>query len=69
MENIVSITLIGVQEEDTLYSSHEEADTRMVLHASKANEFFADANTDGCVILSSTYTDVLVLLVHYFDKF
>jgi hypothetical protein len=49
-------------------STHEEADTRMLLHAIHADKVFAEFGVKGRIIIKSPDTDVLVLCVHYFSK-
>ena len=43
------------------YSTQEEADTRMLLHAVHASHGFEASNIDGRVVIKSPDTDVLVL--------
>jgi len=45
---------------DFLKASHEEADTRMILHA-------VNSNTDSIVVMTRD-TDVVLLLAHHFAK-
>ena len=56
------ITATGVTDMPSLYSTHEEADTRMVLHAINA------AGHKDRVIIRSDDTDVLVILLYYFSE-
>ena len=51
-----------------LYCSHEEADTRMLLHAMHADKEFGRKNTKGRIIVKSPDTDVFVLCVHFFPS-
>jgi hypothetical protein len=48
-----------------LFSTHEEADTRMLLHAIHADKVFAESGVKGRIIIKSPDTDALVLCVHY----
>ena len=52
-----------------LFSTQEEADTRMILHMSHANEVFARANVAGKIIVRTHDTDVLLLCIYYFPQF
>ena len=63
-----SISSSGVEDATTLFSSQEEADTRMLLHVSSSNTDFGCSGVRGNVIIKSADTDVLVLAVHYFPK-
>jgi hypothetical protein len=51
-----------------LYCSHEEADTRMVLHAMHADKEFGRKNTKGRILVKSPDTDVFVLCLHFFPS-
>ena len=53
---------------DELSSTHEEADTRMLLHAMKADETFQRNGVSGHTVVQATDTDVMVLLIHYYIK-
>ena len=57
-----------LQDVSELFCTHEEADTRMVLHAMSANEIYQSRGVQGRIIVSSSDTDVMVLLVHYFPQ-
>ncbi len=52
-----------------LFSSQEEADTRIFLHLCHINQLFQDTSVEGRIIIKSPDTDVLVLAVHYFPQF
>lgn len=52
----------GSTNEEELYCTHEEADTRMVFHATSA------IDTYQRVIIRCDDTDVLVLLMYYYSK-
>ena len=56
-ELVKAITPSGVSSLDSLYSNHEEADTRMILHACSLSK-------DHDRIIRSDDTDVLVLVVY-----
>ena len=62
------ITLSGVEDVKGLSSSQVEADTRMILHAMKASKRLSLTSTSARLIVHSPDTDVLVLLVHYFER-
>ena len=51
-----------------LSSSQVEGDTRMLLHAIKASEKLQSVSTSAQLIVHSPDTDVLVLLIYYFNK-
>jgi hypothetical protein len=51
-----------------LVSTQEEADTRMLLHASHADAVFEEAGQQGRILITSAVTDVLVLAIHYFSQ-
>ena len=62
------LTSSGVEDVEDLSSSKVEGDTRMILHAAKASERLSPTSTSARLIILSPDTDVLVLLVHYFDR-
>lgn len=62
----MSLSSQGSVEADNLACTHEEADTRMLLHAMDADLKFQD--TDGRIIIKTPDTDVVVLAVYYFPK-
>jgi hypothetical protein len=62
------ISSVGVSSCADLYCSHEEADTRMLLHAMHADNEFGRKNTKGRIIVKSPDTDVFVLCVHFFPS-
>ena len=62
------ISSVGVSRCAALYCSHEEADTRMLLHAMHADKEFGRKNTKGRIIVKSPDTDVFVLCVHFFPS-
>ena len=51
-----------------MHSSHEEADTRMILHAIVADRQFKEQKVKGRIIIKCSDTDVLVLFVHVFPN-
>lgn len=67
-EEVVCISAQGVENVQELYSSQEEADTRLLLHASHINASLQNSQMRGRIIIRSPDTDVLVLAVHYFSK-
>ena len=60
------IGLTRKQPADNLACTHEEADTRMPLHAVDADLKFQD--TDGRIIIKTPDTYVVVLAVYYFPQ-
>lgn len=58
----------GCEDVPLLNSNHEEADTRMILHAIYANDQFKLKEVQGRIIIKSPDTDVLVLAIHHFPK-
>ena len=46
----------------------EEADTRIILHALYSDKLYQEINVQGCIVVKSPDTEVLVLYVHYFPK-
>jgi len=61
-EKAVCVTLTTAEELETLKSNHEEADTRLLLHAKYAT------HPRSRIIIQSPDTDVLVLCVAHFDE-
>lgn len=61
-EEVVAISNNSQKRLTDLYSSQEEADTRMVLHAINLSSHFSRT------IIRTDDTDVLVLLLHYKDR-
>ena len=57
-----------LQDVSELFCTHEEASTRMVLHAMSANEIYQSRGVQGRIIVSSSDTDVMILFVHYFPQ-
>ncbi|CAC5383566.1 unnamed protein product [Mytilus coruscus] len=49
-----------------LFCSHEEANTRILLHVIHSDKIFQQLNIRGLIIVKCSDTDVLVLCVHYF---
>ena len=60
------IGLTRKQPADNLACTHEEADTRMLLHAMDADLKFQD--TDGRIIIKTPDTDVVSLVVYYIPQ-
>ena len=60
--------MAGVQEAVDFYSTHEEAETRMILHALHASNVFKRNDMTGRVIINTPDTDVLVLAFHYYPQ-
>jgi len=51
-----------------LFSTQEEADTRIILHALHADKQFGVSKVRGRIVIKCSDTDVLVLCVHYFPR-
>ena len=64
----ISITSAGTEIKQDLQYHQEEADTRMLCHAMKADLTFADKGIEGDIILKSPDTDVVMLAAHYFHQ-
>ena len=62
------LTSSGVKDVEGLSSSQVEGDTRMILHAVKASERLSPTSTSARLIIHSPDMDVLVMLVHYFER-
>ena len=58
----------GVSDCQELLCTHEEADTRMILHAIHADKTFGESGIKGRVIVKSPDTDFLILCIHYFPS-
>jgi hypothetical protein len=53
---------VDIQKVDSLQSTHEQADTRLILHSLFESK---SSPTDSYIIIYSPDTDVFVLLLHY----
>lgn len=62
------VTGSGTQDAPDLFCSHEEADTRMLLHAWDADRSFASLGRNGRVIIKTPDTDVVVLTLYYYPR-
>jgi hypothetical protein len=58
----------GMLDCSCLASTQEEADTRIILHALYSDKLYQENNVQGCIVVKSPDTQVLVLYVHYFPK-
>lgn len=58
----IMVTMSGCVPLETLQNNHEEADTKLILHAKSC------ANTNNDIVIVCDDTDVLVLLVHFINK-
>ena len=67
-ETTKCVTSQSTQHVAELFCTHEEADTRMLLHVNHADTEFRARNLEGTVVVESPDTDVLVLLVYFFDR-
>lgn len=63
-QRVVSVTSNGVDNVDYLFSSHEEADTRLLLHVNDSKTRFGSKNA----VIWSPATDVLVLCVAFQEE-
>ena len=59
------LTSSGAQKVTNLQCTQEEADTRMIFYAVKADLSVKENSVKGRVIIKSKDTDVLVLAIHY----
>lgn len=59
----------GISDCSDIYSSREEADTRIILHALHADKMFGLKGTKGRIIIKSPDTGVLILAVHFSPPF
>ena len=50
------------------FSSHEEADTKMIFHSIDADIMFEKSHEKGQIIIRSADTDVLVLILYYYQQ-
>jgi hypothetical protein len=46
----------------------QEINTRIILHALYSDKLYQENNVQGCIVVKSPDTEVLVLYVHYFPK-
>jgi hypothetical protein len=67
-ETVKMLNQNGMLDCSCLASTHEEADTRIILHALYSDKLYRENNVQGRIVVKSPDTDVLVLLVHYFPK-
>jgi hypothetical protein len=67
-ETVKMLNQNGMLDCSCLASTQEEADTRIILHALYSDKLCQENNVQGRIVVKSPYTDVLVLLVHYFPK-
>ena len=58
----------GVHDIPHLCSTHEEADTRMILHILEADEKYKQMHTPGRTIAQSPDADWMALLLHHFKR-
>lgn len=65
---VVTITSDGAKDEPGVAVSHEEADTRIVLHMIKADELFGEDGHKGRIVIQTPDADVLVNALHYFPQ-
>ncbi|MEW8119932.1 MAG: hypothetical protein AB2792_22450, partial [Candidatus Thiodiazotropha sp.] len=65
-KTVVCLSSEGRTESESLASTHEEADTRMILHAMDADSKFTD--DDGRIVIKTPDTDVVVLALYYFPR-
>ena len=65
-KTVVCLSSEGRAELESLASTHEEADTRIILHAVDADSKFAGG--DGRIVIKTPDTDVAVLDLYYFPQ-
>jgi hypothetical protein len=65
---LVCVSDQGMNSVEDLYSSHEGADTRMVVHAMTADADLVSGGVQGSITIKSPDTDVIFLAVHYFPQ-
>ena len=51
-----------------LFSTQEEADSRMILHVFEADQQYKQNGCNGQIVVQASDTDVMVLLTHYYNK-
>ena len=64
-EEVTHITSEGTSKPSNIFSSHEEADTKMIFNAIDANIMFEKSHEKGQIIIRSADTDVLILNWHF----
>ena len=64
----MKLTKHGAISDDSMASTHEEADTRLILHVMEADRTYESKGTRGRTVVQASDTDVLVLLLHYFSQ-
>ena len=64
-EEVTDITSEGTSKPSNIFSSHEEADTKMIFNAIDANIMFEKSHEKGQIIIRSADTDVLILNWHF----
>ena len=67
-ETVKMLNQNGMLDCSCLASTQEEADTRTILHALYSDKLYQENNVQGCIVVKSPDTEVLVLYVHYFPK-
>ena len=65
-KTVVCLSSEGRTESDSLASTHEEADTRMILHALDADSKFT--GDDGKIVIKTPDIYVVVLGLNYFPQ-
>ena len=66
MVKLVCLSSEGTTESESLASTHEEADARMILHAMDADS--KCTGDGGRIVIKTPDTDIVVLAVYYFPK-
>ena len=67
-ETVKMLNQNGMLDCSCLASTQEEADTRIILHALYSDKLYQEKSVQGCIVVKSPDTEVLVLYVHYFPK-
>jgi hypothetical protein len=67
-ETVMTISSGSIDDVPGLFSTQEEADTRIILHALFANKKISYKNSQGRIVIKSSDTDVFLLCLHYFPQ-
>ena len=65
-KTVVCLSSVGRTESQFLASTHEEVNTRIILHAVDADSKFTGDNAK--IVIKTPDTDVVVLALYYFPK-
>jgi hypothetical protein len=67
-ETVMTISSGSIDDVPGLFSTQEEADTRIILHALFANKKISYKNCQGRIVIKFSDTDVFILCLHYFPQ-